>query len=254
MLLHTERFGPADGPPLVALHGVRGHGGRWAGLADELPGLRVVAPDLRGHGRSGGEAPWTLERHAADVLATLDEQGLGRAPVLGHSFGGAVALHLALLAPERVSGLILLDPGIELRPEVAAARAAAALTPPDYGSPAEAVVDRAQTWPPAARDLAAREVESHLHRAGDGRWRWRFSVPAVVTAYSELARPAVTPPPGVPTLLVVAEQHDAVHPDYPDACRAALGDRFRLVVLDCGHLIPLERPADTGRLIREFLA
>ena len=74
MSLHLHRFGPAGGRPLVALHGLKGYGGRWRRFAEEqLPGYLVLAPDLRGHGLSPTAPPWTLERHAADVLAVLDE-------------------------------------------------------------------------------------------------------------------------------------------------------------------------------------
>ncbi len=49
-MLHVHRFGPADGPPVLALHGVTGHDARFA--ADALPDFSVLAPDLRGHGTS----------------------------------------------------------------------------------------------------------------------------------------------------------------------------------------------------------
>ena len=67
--LHVHHFGPADGRPLLALHGIRGYGGRWWQLAEtRLPDFRVYAPDLRGHGHSPDEPPWTLERFAADLI------------------------------------------------------------------------------------------------------------------------------------------------------------------------------------------
>ena len=50
--LHVHLFGPDDGRPVVALHGVTGHARRWAVLAEQLPELRLIAVDLRGHGHS----------------------------------------------------------------------------------------------------------------------------------------------------------------------------------------------------------
>lgn len=255
MVLNVYGFGPVGGQPLVALHGLKGHGRRWQSLADrQLPGLRVHAPDLRGHGFSTTEPPWTLEQHAQDVLAVMDHFGLDRVPVAGHSFGGTVATYLARHAPERVDRLILLDPGIELPPRRAEARAQEALHAPTFDNPHEAARQRAGFWPPEAHELVSEEVDNHLARGEDGRWRWRYSIPVAVTAYSELARPAVTPPPQIPTLLVVARRYQAVSADYPDACRAALGDRFSVVELDCGHHVHLERADEVGRLIRDFLA
>src|SRR5215469_4619988 len=122
--LHVHQFGPPDGFPLLALHGVTGHGGRWRRLAGtRLPRFRVIAPDLRGHGYSVALPPWTLEQHAADLLAVLDGFELDAVPVLAHSFGSAVALHLARLAPGRISRLLLLDPAVGIDPALALARA-----------------------------------------------------------------------------------------------------------------------------------
>ena len=60
MRLHLHEWGSADAPPVVCLHGVTSHGARFAHLAERLSGFRVLAPDLRGHGRSGWEPPWRL--------------------------------------------------------------------------------------------------------------------------------------------------------------------------------------------------
>ena len=49
-VLNVHLFGPDDGRPVVALHGVTGHARRWGVLAEQLPELRLVAVDLRGHG------------------------------------------------------------------------------------------------------------------------------------------------------------------------------------------------------------
>ena len=60
-----------------------------------MPGLRFLAVDLRGHGSSPKTPPWGFEQHVADVIAVMDDHGLERVPVVAHSFGGAIALHLA---------------------------------------------------------------------------------------------------------------------------------------------------------------
>ncbi|HEX2774610.1 MAG TPA: alpha/beta fold hydrolase, partial [Micromonosporaceae bacterium] len=240
--------------PLVALHGLRGHGRRWRPLADHhLPECRVYAPDLRGHGLSGQEPPWTLEQHAEDVLAAMDHAGLDRAGLVGHSMGATVAVYLARRAPDRVDRLILLDPSAGIPATVAGREAQEAIRPPEFVSPREAAHERAATWPAQARPLVDEEIRTHLARGDDGRWRWRYHVPAVVTAFSELARPAVLPPPDLPTLLVLAIRSRAVGPDYIDDCRAILDDQLSVVQVDCGHQIYLERAKETGRLIRRHL-
>jgi lipase len=255
MPLHVHRFGPAGGRPLVALHGLTGYGGRWRRFAEEqLPGFLVLAPDLRGHGLSPTAPPWTLERHAEDVLAVLDRSGLDKAPVVGHSFGATVSVYLARLAPERVERLILLDPGMGLPAHVAEKQAHAELNAASFAHPDEAAAERTRLWPPEAHHLVGEEVAGHLAQGPDGRWRWRYSVPAAVTAFSELARPAPVPPDHMATLLAVARRSPAVEPAYLEACRQALADRLTVAEFDSGHQIHLERAGETGALIRDFLS
>src|SRR3954471_9922141 len=108
MALHLHELGDPDGPVLACLHGLTGHGGRFRRLADAL-GRRVVAPDLRGHGDSTSDPPWTTERHVEDVVQALAHLE-GPLDLLGFSYGGRIAAALAAAAPGRVGRLVLLDP------------------------------------------------------------------------------------------------------------------------------------------------
>ena len=72
--LFVSTFGA--GRPILCLHGIESHGIRFVGLAARVDDLHVVAPDLRGHGRSPKNGPWTLDQRIADVLPIL--RGLGR--------------------------------------------------------------------------------------------------------------------------------------------------------------------------------
>ncbi|MDQ3638570.1 MAG: alpha/beta hydrolase, partial [Actinomycetota bacterium] len=73
----------------------------------------MVALDLRGRGDSGKPSPgnYGLDMHVRDVVRALDHLGVERAVLVGHSMGAFVALHTALLYPDRVGGLVLLDGG-----------------------------------------------------------------------------------------------------------------------------------------------
>jgi lipase len=255
-VLHSQTYGAAGpAPVVVALHGVRAHGQRWRALTERyLPGLRVHGLDLRGHGRSTWDPPWNLEQHASDVLTTMDELGLGRADVLGHSFGGAVALYVARHAPDRVRRLVLLDPAIGLPTTVATGGARDNLGRQSFDDPRQARVAQAVHWPESVGQPAIdTEVDDHLEQDGNGRWRWRFEPATVVTAYSEMARPAVVPPPGLPTLLVRAAVDPVVPDGFVAACRTASGADVTVVDVDCGHMVYLERPEETATLIRNFL-
>jgi len=249
--LHAHAFGPPDGAPLVALHGVRGYGGRWERLA--RLGRRIHGLDLRGHGRSPDVPPWTLEQHAADVLSTMDGLGLSTVDLIGHSFGGCVAVYVARTAPQRVRRLVLLDPAVGISRRAGRDEAAKSLTVPSYASVEEARADRAARWPDAQPSFVDEEIAGNLVRdETDGRWRPAWRPTAVVTAYSEMSRPAVAPPRTVPTLLVRSVSAGVVRPKFLAAC-AADGD-VRVVDVDCGHMVLEARPEETLNLVDDFLS
>ena len=113
--LHLNRFGPPGPAQILMIHGLTGHGRRWHSLAEgQLAEFTVLAPDLLGHGRSSWSAPWTIDANVAALVRLIEADAAGPVVVVGHSFGGAIALHLAAARPALVSGLVLLDPAIGL--------------------------------------------------------------------------------------------------------------------------------------------
>jgi pimeloyl-ACP methyl ester carboxylesterase len=109
MQLHYDRHG--EGKPLVWLHGGLGHGPDWHFIfPSEPPGYQLLAPDLRGHGRStGARATYSFRQSAMDVIELLDHLHLDRVKVIGLSGGGITALHLATLYPSRVEAMVVIS-------------------------------------------------------------------------------------------------------------------------------------------------
>ena len=102
-----------DGPPLVLLHATLSRASAWRGVVDALRGeATLVALDRRGHRASPDPDPLRLSiaDHVADVAAIVDWEGIAPAAVLGHSFGGCVALELAARRPDLVSGVVAYEP------------------------------------------------------------------------------------------------------------------------------------------------
>ncbi|WP_432979215.1 alpha/beta fold hydrolase [Dactylosporangium sp. CA-233914] len=113
MRLARNDTGPSTGagaPPVVLLHGGGSGRGTWDAFARALPGRRVIAPDLRGHGESPRCAQYTLMDHADDVAELLDELALDAPVLVGHSLGGFAASLVAQRHPGRVARLVLEDP------------------------------------------------------------------------------------------------------------------------------------------------
>jgi pimeloyl-ACP methyl ester carboxylesterase len=92
---------------VVLLHGQPGAGSDWSQVIAALPaGLRGVALDRPGY-RASPHPPGTLADNARWLLAELDHDGIAEVVLVGHSYGGGVALTVAAMAPERVRGLVL---------------------------------------------------------------------------------------------------------------------------------------------------
>lgn len=101
--------------PVLLIHGVTASHLTWPLVAERLPESRLIAPDLRGRGRSSTlTGPAGLAAHARDLVAALDALEVERAVVVGHSMGAFVALVLGELHPERVARIVLVDGGLPL--------------------------------------------------------------------------------------------------------------------------------------------
>lgn len=255
--LHVNRFGPAGPAQVLALHGLTGHGRRWRPLFDgHLAGVTVLAPDLIGHGRSSYAAPWTIDANVTALATLVENEADGPVLVVGHSFGCAVALHLAAQCPDLVSGLTLLDPAIGLDGQRMRQTAEAMMASPDYTDRAEARAEKAGgSWSDVNDAALDEDIDEHLIGLPNGRHAWRICVPAMMSYWSELAREMVLPHKGTPTTLVRALWTDPpyVGPDLIDALAVRLGTDLTLVDLECLHMVFLPKPTETAALIRQML-
>jgi pimeloyl-ACP methyl ester carboxylesterase len=109
MQLHYDTHG--DGEPLLWLHGGMGHGPDWQYIFEDPPaGYRLIAPDLRGHGRStGASVTYSFKQSALDVFELLDHLDVDRVNVIGLSGGGITALHMATIQPARVRAMVVVS-------------------------------------------------------------------------------------------------------------------------------------------------
>lgn len=254
-MLARREWGDPSAPLLVCLHGVTNHGGHFEGLAQRLSGrFHVVALDLRGHGDSPWEPPWSVEQHVEDVLASVPEEP---AAWLGHSFGGRIAYEAAAAAPGRVQRLVLLDPAIRIPPDVGLAAAENARRDRSYASFAEGIDRRYEesVLTTAPRGLVEAALAGHLVEDGDGRWRYRYCQSAVVAAYGEMARePAPFDRVRIPTLLVLGETSYLPYDELLGAHREALGDLLEPVVIAAGHTVLWDALEDVGEAVERFLS
>ena len=251
MRLHTHEWGTADAPPVLCLHGVTGHGERFRMLAEErwAKRFRVIAPDLRGHGRSGWEPPWNLATHVADIVETLDALGVGAADVVGHSFGGRLALELAAAHPERVRRTVLLDPAIQLLPHVALHMTDLERRDRVFAS-AEEYADARGDGADTPRAFVLRDAELHCDVEADGTLRRRTCQSAVVTIYGELASDPPHPDTlRAPTLLIHAPANGLVRDEQLDA----YAGRVEILPVPGMHMVIWDAYDEVADAVERFL-
>ena len=256
MLLQLHEWGDPGAPVVVCVHGVNAHGRRFRKLADErLAGrFHVLAPDLRGHGSSDWEPPWTIDTHVHDLLETLDDTGVRSAHWIGHSFGGRLVLELAALDADRIDRAVLLDPAIQLLPHVGFDFAERERVDRAYDSPEEPIDERLATGVPTPRGYLEEENREHLVRHPDGKFRFRYCQAAVVSMYGELCTPAPAPETlRMPALLVHAGQFGLVREEQLQEYERALGDRIEIVEVPGGHIVYWDAFDETADAIETFL-
>ncbi len=252
MRLHVHRWGVSPGRPVVCLHGVMGHGGRFRRLAEAALGAReVLAFDLRGHGRSSWDPPWNLDTYLDDVRDSLDAEVDGTIDLVGFSFGGRLALELAASDPERIRRLVLLDPAIQMTPGVAGRFADEARLDVSFATADEAIDARLATLAHTPRPMLEDDMAEALEQGEDGRLRYRVSRSAVVAAYGEMARtPAL--PTGCATLLVRAE-NGIVDDRQEELLRGALGGDLTVTRVPGSHSVMWDALAETAAAVAAHL-
>lgn len=113
--VHYRLEGPADAPTVVFINSLGSSLVLWDAVVAALPNIRALRYDLRGHGLSDAPPPpYSMEDLARDLLQLMDALGIDRAYLCGISIGGMIAQQTALLAPERVQGLVLCNTGMKL--------------------------------------------------------------------------------------------------------------------------------------------
>lgn len=251
--LDTRQGIGGEGLPLVIIHGLFGSADNWRSHVKAWQARhRVIAVDLRNHGRSPHARGMGYEAMAADLLALLDRLGIERVHLLGHSMGGKVAISLARLAPRRVASLIVAD-----------------IAPRAYGHDHDTVfaaLRRVAEGRPANRgeadELLAEHVEeravrlflaTNLERAEEGGLRLRLGLDEIQQDYEAImGAPAGEGAFTGPTLVLRgAHSHyvtDAMLPELREVLPEA-----RVVTLDAGHWLHAERPEAFRQAVDDFL-
>ena len=245
---------PGGEPPALLLHGIGNYGRVWDFVADAVAGrLQLVAPDARGHGASVTPAErYAAEDFVADALAVMDDRGLARPVVVGHSMGGAHALVLAALHPDRVRALALVDVGPEIGREGGDRARRLSLGRPDhFANDADALAYLRETSPGYSDAVYANRLAHVFDRDAEGL-TWRSSKDALVRilsgpdrrddAWLALATLAM------PVLVVRGTRSESLRPEIYTRMLETIPHSTGLE-LDAGHNVHLDCPRELADAI-----
>ena len=251
-----KAFDPAK-PTVVFVHGVLNDHSVWILQSRYLAnhGWNVLAIDLPGHGRSGGEPPATVESAADTVLALLATVGVEQAALVGHSFGSLIALEAASRAPAHVSHLVMVGTAFPMK--VSPALLEGAVKAPEKAIAMVNNFSHSTLAPPPSA-------------LGPGTWlyggsralmrRVLASNPKVNVFYTgfkacddyangETAMAAVH----CPTLFLVG-RHDQMTPPKSAKALAQHARLAKIVEVNAGHSLMTEAPDEVLFAMRDFLA
>jgi len=250
--------------PVVLLHPTPFQGEYWRPMAEELAGVRVIVPDLRGHGDSelghppvGGfaavpDAPvLTMAQYAADVLALLDRIEVQTAVFAGCSIGGYILLELWRQAPERMRGLAFVCSKAQPDAEANLTKRAGTIAQARAGECAVLFDGMTQTL------IGATARQSHPEIVAELRSQMTVSAETLVAIQAGLAvRPDSVPTVAtidVPILAIAGGEDPGVSPEEMQAFQAAPGKCEFHLLSDAGHLAAYEQPQKVASLMTEWM-
>ena len=226
---------------MVFIHGAGGTHRHWGYQLQAVPGPNLYAPDLPGHGRSGGGARTSITGYAEFLGSFLEGLGLTRTTLVGHSMGGAIAQDFALNHASEVDRLILVGTGARLR--VLPSFLQGLLN--DFESAVEMILGYAYS------DSAPQELVDL------GRQEWLANPPEVLHGdffacdnFDVMDRLGEI---RCPILLICGEEDQLTPSKYSQFLRERVAEAMLTIIPRAGHMVMLEQPEQVSRAIDEFL-
>lgn len=250
--LYYEDEGSGD--PVLLIHGHTMDRRIWDPVMPGLlaANLRVLRPDLRGHGRSTRpDFGYHVSHHATDMAAVLEDAGIDSVTVVGYSIGGAVALEMALTMPDILRRLVLMSPVMPDRP----------FEP--------AFMDNLRE---VARVTRSEGIEAAMHGpwASNPLFAYSFSKPGIREAAAAINRdfpgaeylaterdrverswtvPERLSEIGIPTAVIAGDHETPGFRAYAEEAAKGIPDARIEIFENCGHLLPLEEPDRVSKAI-----
>ncbi len=256
VVLHYREWGTPKQRPLLFLHGGSAHARWWDYVVADLGDYHCLALDLRGHGDSGwpDDGDYRLDTHAGDVAALVDALALDHVCVIGHSFGGFVAIRYAARHDPRLVGLVFVDNRTRIGARSARLLEALRKLPHPRFATIEEAIRRFRLMPSATTaspDVLAHVARHGMRRLPDGTWTLKFDRRALASTPAQDFTPvlhALT----CPILAVRGADSAIVSPAALDAFRVAIPHVQTAEIAAAHHHVLLDQPRALAELIRRF--
>lgn len=262
---HITQWGAPSAPPVVMLHGIRGYGETFVGIAAALqPAFRVIAIDQRGRGASDWDPAhnYYTDTYVADLDGLVQQLGLKRFDLLGHSMGGINAIVYAARHPERVRRLVIEDAGpgaFEDSDGATRIRNELAATPDRFVSWEAASDFMRRLRPTVTEDARQQRLQSMLKPMPAGGYTWRYDhVGIAATRLDPDPARVLDLEPSVRAIACETLVLRGGRSDYLQAAMAnhmcALNPRIACIEIpDAGHYVHDDQPALFHEAVSNFL-
>jgi pimeloyl-ACP methyl ester carboxylesterase len=230
--------------PVVLIHGAGGTHLHWPPEIRRMPGYRIFALDLPGHGKSSGRGYQSISAYALVVLKWLDDVGVHRAVFVGHSMGSAIAINLALDHSTHVMGMALIGGGARLR--VAPALLDSVSSPTTFLQAVQMIVNWSfsENAPVKLSELAAQRMSETRQSVLHGDF-------LACDSFDELERISQI---RKPTLILCGDKDRMTPLRYSQFIANNIPDAILKSIPDAGHMVMLEKPLAVAKALTDFLS
>lgn len=256
MNLNFKIYGSGD--PIIILHGYMGSLDNWQTFAKALSeDYMVITVDQRNHGKSFHSEEFSLELMAEDLKALMESEWIHEAVIMGHSMGGKTAMTFAMMYPDIVEKLIVLD-----------------IAPKQYERghdiilqalnevPIDEVISRNQVSDVLTKYIDDAGVRLFLMKnlkrkpktSGHQGYEWKVNLPVLTEQYPAILEQIKGDPFEEPTLFIRGEKSKYIVDDDMDLITSLFPQSKLETVADAGHWVHAEQPKALLQLVREFLA
>lgn len=252
LCIHYEEVNPQGSPPVLLLHGLGSAGADWLFQFEALSGagFRVLAPDLRGFGRSSAPPKVTVKAMADDMAIFLKKLNAHPAYVVGISMGGTVALQLALDHPEFVSKLVLVNTFARMKftsPREILYLLTRLLIASLVGPEKQAEMVAKRVFPHPGQETLRNNLKQRILHTNPCSYRsalqslWKFDV---FNRLKELK---------MPVLVITGAEDTTVPPKVQEEMARAIPNARHVVVEGSGHGVIADNPEVFNMILLEFL-